>query len=618
MAISLGSAALAFAGGAAKQFNKIADEERQAEAKRKERLQELVDQAMIKQEETKYSYEMSEYQKDLALSETLKSVRGGARSTQGQLAIAERRGLDKTTFLRSPDWGQLTWEGPGKAPIPYTERMMEYASGGYDPKKVKYAERYRQTNEGKTYTKDGAGILRGVVTDPTGRAAPMDIAKGLGLSENDPAYLALGVDESGFGEDYWELSRASLLPTDYDIKYDKDRGVTILTNKTTGESKAIKPKGMAEDLPSFEGASPEGKQIGDLIRLQNLVEQNGKYAPLLKRYEDLLAAGAEDLQIVHGTTVREDGSSYDAVKLIKKDPKKGMVEVGDPIIVGTGQDDPNSPDGRAMKDINAIVARTASAREMQDAIVFRMKSFTTGQAGAAAAITSTVDFFKNNVQGVMELAGVQRETMDAQLSRLRSEGDLDSVVDQMMQDNSYLTNFSKTNLEWLAYSMANVLKDVGDERAVTKYDIENGAKLVNRLFSTEGGLAAASELMYRLDVRTAQSHQMIYLDERATPTQKARSGKLLAKTVAPDMPDHWIIDSPQTGQVYVFSSEEHLNKFKSRVQEMGLLNKPVDKVLAAFPEELRPGTLESYIEDANGWLMPELDQARYLEKFSGQ
>jgi hypothetical protein len=270
-----------------------------------------------------------------------------------------------------------------------------------------------------------------------------------------------------------------------------------------------------------------------------------------------------------------------------------------------------------MHGLPRISTNCTSAREIQDAVVARLQRFSEGQQGAAAAVTSTLDFFKNNAVGVMELAGVQRETMQDQLNSIPSN-EKDDIISSMRESSSYLLGESRTNLEWLSYSMANVLKDVGDERAVTKYDIQAGAKLVSRLFSTQEGLAAGAELNYRFDVRSAQSHQMIYQNELSTPEQKARSGKLLAQTVNPDIPSNLIITSPKTGQVFLFANQEHLDNFKNRVNELGLLHKPVDKVLEAFPKNLRPMTLDSAIESSRGWLMPERNDDRFYSRVSGK
>lgn len=58
MSVSLGDAVLAFAGGAAEQYNKIVDEQRTREAARQDRIEALLDTMAVRQAETEYSNEV--------------------------------------------------------------------------------------------------------------------------------------------------------------------------------------------------------------------------------------------------------------------------------------------------------------------------------------------------------------------------------------------------------------------------------------------------------------------------------------------------------------------------------------------------------------------------------
>jgi hypothetical protein len=355
MAISLGAAALAFAGGAATQYNKTVDEERKAAAKRQERLQELMDNAAVKQEESKYSQEFDKYQKELALESTLKAVPGGASGNMGQLAIAEHLGFDRTSFLRSKDFGYLEWNGVGKPPIPYTQRLMENLGSDFDPKRIKYAERVRANQEGKTFTKDGAGILRGVPTAEDGSFNKLDVARGLGFGENDPAWLVGIPPEDPEERKKWnEDSRRVMLgeKPEYEYKTVNDRVIRV-DKAGKEEAKVVyEPEGGSE----FDPNSPEGKQIGDLLQLQEMVAADERYQPLLTQYEDLLAAGKRDLQILTGETT-VDGVTYTRAKLVEKTPN-GLEEIGTAVNLGREEDLPKDPNARAAQNINQLYQRT--------------------------------------------------------------------------------------------------------------------------------------------------------------------------------------------------------------------------------------------------------------------
>jgi hypothetical protein len=398
------------------------------------------------------------------------------------------------------------------------------------------------------------------------------------------------------------------------VTYDKDLGGHVQFFPKTGESKFYPAVGI--DKSGFTPTSTKGEEVLDLDTLRNLAEEDPeRWGPIANDMEQQLKGKSNT--ILQKGTITEGDRSYDAVQAFNLDPVEGATPIGQAHKVGIQDGQSGAPDSRAVQAMADIEYSNRKVTEVQDMLVQRIGTVSAGQEGAAALITKTKDFLVGNIAGLAELAGVPRETGMDQLRALYYEADtdMDAVIADLRKNNSYLIGIADEQVGMLGYAMANTLKDIGQSKLTTKFDIEQAQTMISSLNSKERGTGAFATLMHRFDYRKAQNNQQIYMDQRASVDQKARAGKQLIALANPNLGDQLTTD--RNGHVYIFTSEAHKQEFLSEVDTQGLGNKSAEYILNQFPEELRPMRLDRYIDEYTdtGWLTPKYDQKRYLEPF---
>lgn len=514
MAISLGDAALAFAGGAAQQYNKMADEERKAKTDRQKRVQELLDAAAVKQSETEYAKEVTDHHKLDSLYEAFKTT-GGPNTRMGQQAIADYYGWDLAKVVRSGQFGTLTAPERGKAPIPLTDRMASLASSDYEPGKLKYSNRTRQTTVGKMYDKDGKAIPRGVGIGPDGKAIQADVVTSLGEDLNSPAWMVTQDLSKLSAEDRMEIGNAMIGDSNRKVEWDSERGVFLVINEDGTNAKVIKPEGMIEGA-----AVPESEDT-----MMSLQEQVDYY----------------DKKIQSGDTSRDwERAKVDTIDLIDKKKKESGL---------TPTDIENR--NRISRRVGDIRSNLTQLSTMRQNIKDYKDTSTAEGEGAAGALRNLWDTFGRNVRGFAELTGAAESKSLTQMEEELKEAGVN--IDEWIKTNdSARAGANRMDKVLVLYSLASINKNFNQER-LSNQDTKYAQEAISG-FGEEGRLAQMNRIEKLLNRKIAAYQLEYYTMEGVGKYEKRDAGVGFLNTLGWKFGDDYLVGPDQT--VYIKVQDE--------------------------------------------------------------
>jgi hypothetical protein len=497
MGISLGDAVLAFAGGAAEQFNKIEDEKRQSNLRLQERAQQLMDNLKVKQIETEYSKEVEDFHKNQSLYTALKSIPGGPTSPQGQIILAEYYGMDLAQTIKTGSFGRLQAPQAMDAPIPMTDRAEQLFASEFPKEKLNYARRVRPKLQGKFFTETGGAIPRAVTPRQDGRVAPEDVVQASGLSINDPAFLIQ--DGSNWTPEQWDQIGKSLLGQKADLQFlNTSRGVYV-GDKSTGEVKEVVSFEEPTESPWTADIQADGRVIW--------VNKNTQEVKI-----DDTAYNSESEDELRYSTLEVGGESREILSVIKKAPD-GTREVVQQIDLGA----------KPLRDIKSKEGRKQLNEELHNAgqvmdTINRMQQYVdVKQSGVGGAIT--------NVQGALTDLYQSIPGLPVSYYEEGADPDTTSLATFMAQDfvpadNERAQNFFERRMAQgkvqaletlLIYNYAKLLKPEGK---LNVDDISRAESILRK--GSRGGIANAGTISMIQDTARSKAAARIRQYVRTT------------------------------------------------------------------------------------------------------
>lgn len=615
MAISLGDAALAFAGGAAAEYNQQEAEKRQSAIRIEERNKELAEMHQYRTAETRLTNQLAEETLANQRRQQIESA-GGFEDPKAQMLMMQE--MWKVTPEQAARFYQ-TGERIDLSMYQKTNNPEETLS---DARKATMGDSRMERRLGKfeevLRTYRGENPVTTLPDDPNqpnefstlemGAPEPMDIR----TMEGRPS----GADSSTVAD----IFNPAPIP---ELKQSGDNFYQTAYNSDTGKWEVDQINGDT----SWSPLSTEGDKASDLATLREMAAadpDNPWIRDTLGTMEKLLEDDPSIIPLKGEIT--ENGTTYNVVQGFKKDSEQGLVRVGDYYRLGVA----NAPGGGSttfgQKRIQELEQSNRGIAIVADAVKHRMSFISPGQEGAPATLTRLTSAITQNITGMAELAGVPRETSQDRLEEMyQDQGfDMSEVVKELRDNNRYLVGQSDMNLGMLVYSLGGILRDTGTRRDTSEKDIQRAAQMVGMLGSSNGGLAAASELLHVLNVRATTNHQLIYTNPNAPADKRSEAAINFLKGVKPDLDPNHLIEDVTSGTMYVFPTVEDAEQAKLALSEMfSQPNGPksVGEAFASFPENLRPESLEEVIQNTgqDGFLLPEYDPERYLnELMNGQ
>lgn len=510
MAISLGDAAIAFAGGAAKQYNKMADEERKAKADRQKRVQELLDQVTVKQAETEYTQDFNDFHKRASLHEELKST-GGPDTVAGQMAIAKYYDMDWAQTVRGGAAGTLTAPELGKSPLPYTDRMVKLFGGDFGPVKTRQGQRMQKTTMDKKFDKEGRAIPRDVSVDENGKADVSDFYNNIGLGLDAPAYNVSPLSSMS-EEARQQALLATLGESDKEIKWDDELRQFVVYDPRKGTAKAITPEGIEE----AQGELPDKDTLDALQQRETF-------------YREEISAGKNVEENTRRLTETQG--------LIQNKIDQGVA----PEILSLREQNK-----REIQDLRGREAAINTAM----AGLNRYENLSTESAGGISGwLTGFADMIGTNIRGMTDTLGAtQALTIADRRAALETalEGTNRPVSDLLESNAAIFKGMEEAERTNLLYSVASVFRESG-RRELSNADIERAEKIIQGL--SVGGdkqLGAMRSIRHQVNRRLREVNLALYESKGISPEQKLMAGinwlqtervdETTGRTIPPIMP----------------------------------------------------------------------------------
>lgn len=491
MAMGFGDIALAFAGGAAQQVNKIADEERQAQTRMQERAQQMMDNINAKQIESDYTRETLDYQKNSSLYTALRAV-GGPKSPQGQVILADYYGMDLGQTVKTGAFGTLTVPERMAAPIPMTDRAEALYGSQFDPAKIPFARRMRSKLTGTFFAPNGEAVPSGVSIDDQGRPDRAETVRATGISTDEPAWML--DDASDLSPEAWQQVGMNILlgNKQFDIKALKPNESLVRVDNAAGTVKNLytAPAAPKEDKPKTVNLF---SLQDERTALQDQISNEGATPDLQKRLAEVQSkidrevAGSEHLTSVENSLqglnrlrAQQKSEGYskareDAIAKLESDLQPERVDPYEGWAVKPKVESSQRQSGDQMETVLTLVGSKdgTSLDPMAESLVIGQRGVTRGAAGTSGTVTNTL---KKNVLNATNVIS----TIDdlAKIDSTSQNGLKGWVADHAADTYDFYTSLfgmpvdPKTGISptSMAYHMAQQVQSNDYEEAYTFYE----------------------------------------------------------------------------------------------------------------------------------------------------
>jgi len=491
MAVSLGQAVLAFAGGAAQQFNADVEREQKLKDDRQKRLQAMEETAATKQAETEFSTRFQDWHDNESLVRQVESV-GGVKTGAGQALLAKHNKLSWQEVRATGSMGKLGLPPKIEQPIPLSELQKKLLSSQYDPDMVKYASKRDFSNK---VDSKGRAIPKTQTPREDGSLNTMDVLGEVGITEDMPGDVL--IDGTNFSENEWDQMAQILGGETREIKYDADRGGFATIDPTTLEAGFVPAGDQGE-----EGIPTEGKEnIFTLTKNRDELEQF--ISDPSKSPEERVNAQRRLDTINKVIENQEIPPSMTEAALEHK-----------------------MRDSRRLDTLQTKLSQLGRASTLLDNYMNEATAATGGVAGFTGEFMSAVT---SNIRGAAEMLGLLEARTPGMIeSELKSAGI--SIDDIQNLDSGILRGVARHDRVNLFYAMASTFKDVRRD-TLSNADIENAKKALGGAVGSNEQTGALLAYKRQLNANIRSTSLDVYDAVGIHPQERARAGATFLTTL---------------------------------------------------------------------------------------
>lgn len=570
MAISLGRAALSFAGGVAEGINEKVDKEQTSRLKRQERVQEMRDAQKIRIDESRHTSNIARWDKEQTHVTNIKAM-GGNQSAIQRYIVEKIQGRNWDDFMaqvsNGTDMGEITWSptmgarpkfegtdfgkqaktegiirqltgaGPRKEDLPTTktiaetgkEEALSFGSGTVDWKQLIGRETVFENNQLIDITdKDNPVVLGDFRTAAKDKDTRLEVQK-LGEQLEELNALGTGISPAQVRQKAALIGQLDKLAAEgepespWKATVDAKSGNTIFTNNLTQKTIEI------------EGTLGEGEDSKDaLIRFQN--------------ERETLQEAIQQNKDVENNQQRLSEVQQNINKLIT--------------ITGTTEHDPNSINSR---QITNLENRAATAETALSTIKTLRRTSKAEAGGAPGLIASGLDFAATSLKGMASATGfIDSKTEDQRLTELLElDPDIQNYLDEDLAAFRGANRVAKASL---LYNIAGVMRDSG-RKEIAASDVVRAKEMLAGLIGSSTERGALIQLEAIVKDHQKRIARDLYTQSGIDVNQKRQFGRKLVSLHFKPGEYYW---DPQSNDYVVSIGKD--SKGKSIPMLLGTLN----------------------------------------------
>lgn len=592
MSISLGDAALAFAGGAAGSYNEDVRSRRDQSQRLEARSRELAEMQQYRLAETKFTNELK---RDMELEQHQQAVRSIGSSEGQQMhvmtkvlgwdeAVAARylasgRTVDISRYVGNPVSSDDTMASGKEAALGNTR--LEGRMQKFDEIRRSY-----QTEGGRTMEMGPEDSMesRTMEMRPTDSSemSTMDMRPGMeGQSTAPDMSPWLGTPQSDY----------------------KVAGGNVFETMPDGNVRWHTPPEKSDWKATV---APNGRVI--------FTDANNQDVRVVDQYT---TKDEEDTKEIVSTLVNERGESVQMFNSLSKDSETGDWSLDQQIELGPVAQSGNGQSNTIPTALSPIWEQAARVTTFQNQLTSRIERLSAEDQGAGGVLTDLQSFLRSNITSLAEVAGVDRQTAIDSISPENSR----SLEAMIADDRGFLRGANLDEVKMLAYSLAGLLKEDSLTRQTTNADVQAAVSMMSNMTSSRRGLGAFADMMYQMDVKKSRNNSLLYTTPGVPMSVRQDAGIQLLRTVNPNLHPSQILEDNETGDVYWLrstASRQRFNEAINRVPEEIPQDQVMQTAMMYLSPEDRPVELRQTIRENGGVLLPRQDYSRYLGKYVQQ
>lgn len=559
MAISLGRAALSFAGGVAEGINTKVEAEQKSRLKRQERAEDLKTQQKLNIQQSQYLDRVKKWEADNKFEGQLKAA--GGDNDQLQRLIAKFNGLDvdilKAKQLRGDKVVPLshTRSTSIAAPQPIGDDseiggQLETVGIVRQIMGVGPVEEKPTTETGKpvpddapktTYGGIGTDWTLGAIAEfdtrevlnPDGTKTIQRFSKTTGLPVGEAQIIGKG----GKG-----IGKGTPLPGTYTLP-DSDEEFTLL-QQSNGDITTIGGKPIDSTKLQLKGADPKdpSKIPGRWVNKDNeevaLFWKKGKPVDVKQNSVDMrelrLTDDPQGLSQAN-TFYRNNKNPNEIIKPVF-DPQSptGFTHQGKVLDLDLWTpittDSLTATAAKNTRRTDSITASSTALGNLNQGLTDYTRIISEGLKGPAGVVLDVGSALSGTISGFGELLGVDAVPLAERIAVVEESGiDINEFIGS---DKTALRGIAKQDAQLLIYSLAGVLKQNANQDRTGVADIKASANMIKALSATDSGIGATVSLQGFINTKLAGNNQELYQMPGVDTRKRAQSGiNLLRLTV---------------------------------------------------------------------------------------
>ncbi len=568
MAISLGAAALSFAGGVAEGINTKVEKEHASRLRREERAEEMRDLQKMRIDESRYTSDKAKFDKQEEHVAHLKSVEGDQKATQRYI-------IEKIQGRNWEGIQQQILNGDTIPPATYNASLTSPVFPGTDFDHLAETKGIVATLFGGKVKESDVPTEKAVVeaTTPTaprtfgGQAVDMKAF----VEANETVTVDGKIGQLVLQDDGTKKFRlikdvradaakkGTPLPGTYTLP-DSDEEFTLLQQKdgsiTTVGGKPVdatdfKLKGQdTKDPNAIPGrwVDKNNEQVGVFWKNGKVVDVDSKPVDMreLRLVDDpqALAQG--------NTFYRNKKNPNEVIKPIfdAKSPT-GFIHLGKPVDLEQWTpittDSLTATAAKNTRRTDAVTASNTALGNLNQGLEDYSRIISEGLKGPAGVVLDVGSALSGTISGVGELVGVEAVPLAERIA-LIEESDID-INEFIGGDKTALRGMAKQDAQLLIYSLAGVLKQNANQDRTGVADIKAATNMIRALSATDSGLGATRSLQGFINTKIAGNNQELYQMPGVDTRKRAQSGINLLRLTTMKEKGRWreAIDNRRIG-----------------------------------------------------------------------
>lgn len=576
MAIDLGDAILAFAGGAAEQFNEDTNAEKASRLKMAERAQELATQAAFHQAQTQFSAEHEEYLKRKKTDNIVRSA-GGPDSAAAQIHLLQNRltGGDSTKAAKLYQAGQrIKYDGPGETPLLNIEAFlpegtevsptvrkqlarMQTAMKSFNPtgdETIAFTPEelnseallqaligqpnieLRELGDGRIGVIQGTELVNTIgprtPTKPGAVATDLQVSERFGQLKAKVDAGAATPSETAQFNFLQRKNAAKEKDTRSDTQKMSERLDTLLAKETLSAGETLEVARLQSDLSVDAEKSPWNATVD--AKTGNTVFTNNQSQEVIQIPGTLAPEERDDPKLALLRLQKDRSRIEEEIEAGANvsDNERRLGEVNQQIqklntITGSTPDDPATVHRRFVEDMQK---RLLTAKDTLSSVQSLRELSKASAGGVPAFVARGIDSAKTTVRGIAEGLGFATpKTSEQQMEELRS---LDPNLNNFLDNNlAAFVGANQVEKGTLLYNIAAIMRETG-KRDISNQDVERAKSILSGLSGSateEGALIQLEEVVKRKQRSAALA--LVKKTNKDSPQRRQFMQELLSSTL---------------------------------------------------------------------------------------